>query len=816
MKKDIFLLTAILFVAAFSFGATIATAAAIAAEPAPPAWQEQLAQADAALAAGEGETALELYRELAEADVPAAMYQLGRLSYTGEVGNKDFLTAGEWLVKAADAGEVEAMKLLADIYDEGKALPKSVSEAARLRFYTGRAYEFGVGVEQDMDQAVQWYSRASASGHLGALLSLAYARATGEGIERNWLIATELFRQARNLATEAISTEGLERADYALALLQEMGPDPDQDQLNLLRWYRLAHIRDLPEAKRNFGLALMDGVGIEPDPEQGELWLLQAAEGGDAKSWSILAEKYQNEDPELAAEWYAGAAELGDIDAQFHLAELLRTGQGVAQNIDAADRWLALAAEGGHPRAQYLLGFDYMWGANGKRKDVETALVWLNLSARQDVADAQFQLGYAREFGIGIEQDYAEAANWYGKAAAQDLPGAQANLGFLQALGYGVEPDAEAALLNYRKALAGAQAIDLQALIDEAMFAIAVIEANRDGDNDLQPIAWWRYAHERGHPESEYQLSRLYRTGTYVSADPAASLRWLELAAEHNYPEAQYDLARQYADGGMVEKNMELAVQWYNRAAQNGHADAQINLGVLLLEGSNGVGADPQQAAALFMLAAEQGVAVAQYNLGICYMDGKGVRTNPEQAVHWFRLAAEQGEPSAEAALANAYQNGIGVEPDPAEALIWYRRAADRGDATGQTMLGLAYTMGDLVERDPAEAARWFELAAAQGDIQAKFWLAKALDQGLGIQRDSARAAALYRESADAGNVQAYAPLAYLLAVGDGVNRDIAEALRLYSMTPSALNEVGFAQTVLAEALRSNRPELAESIRWYR
>jgi hypothetical protein len=54
---------------------------------------------------------------------------------------------------------------------------------------------------------------------------------------------------------------------------------------------------------------------------------------------------------------------------------------------------------------------------------------------------AQYRLGFNYSEGIGVSQNYAEAAKWWGKAAEQEYSAAQLGLGFLLKEGRGIKQD---------------------------------------------------------------------------------------------------------------------------------------------------------------------------------------------------------------------------------------------------------------------------------------------------------------------------------------------------------------------------------------
>lgn len=66
---------------------------------------------------------------------------------------------------------------------------------------------------------------------------------------------------------------------------------------------------------------------------------------------------------------------------------------------------------------------------------------WIRKAADQGFADAQFGLGVMYLEGLGVPQDYTEAAKWYRKAADQGYADAQLNLGSMYDKGKGVLQD---------------------------------------------------------------------------------------------------------------------------------------------------------------------------------------------------------------------------------------------------------------------------------------------------------------------------------------------------------------------------------------
>ena len=80
--------------------------------------------------------------------------------------------------------------------------------------------------------------------------------------------------------------------------------------------------------------------------------------------------------------------------------------------------WLPLAVQG-HPQAQFNVAFLYEKGLGVARSEVEAARWYLAAAERGDVA-AQSKVGTLYEAGVGVTKDLDAAARWYGQAAKGD------------------------------------------------------------------------------------------------------------------------------------------------------------------------------------------------------------------------------------------------------------------------------------------------------------------------------------------------------------------------------------------------------------
>jgi len=130
----------------------------------------------------------------------------------------------------------------------------------------------------------------------------------------------------------------------------------------------------------------------------------------------------------------------------FVLAMVLAAGPALAQNFEdgmaafqkgdyqtAFKVWQPMA-EAGEAEAQRNIGVMYQQGL-GVPQDFGEAATWYRRAAEQGHARAQQNLGALYEEGSGVPQSYVEAAKWYLRAAEGGNVFAKLNLGVLHEQG---------------------------------------------------------------------------------------------------------------------------------------------------------------------------------------------------------------------------------------------------------------------------------------------------------------------------------------------------------------------------------------------
>lgn len=559
--------------------------------------------------------------QAAEKGYAWAQYKLGEC-YANNVGvQKNEAKAIEWYSKA-----VEQWREIKFRKSYTKDLTHGIPEA---QFKLGNCYANGIGVNKDVDRAVNLYTKAAEQEYVEAQYELGMCYYYGRGVVEDKEKAVDWLIKA--------AEQGHFKAQFKLGCYyfdEEYYDDAEE-------WLTKAAKQDYLEAQFKLGCYYFE----EEYYDNAEEWLTKAAERGHKEAQYKLGCCYIEEEYHTdAIKWFIKAAEQGHMEAQYKLGCYYYDGDQFWVNYNKAVKWFIRAAEQGHVKAQYEIGFCYYYG-NGVAEDRSKAVEWYTKAAQNGYMHAQKKLGDCYMNGDGVKKDVSAGVKWYIQAAKQGEINAQYELGKCYECGNGTDIDFNKAAEYFLKA------------------AI------------------------RNNVNAQYSLGELYEFGYGVSKDNNEAIKWFTKAAEledsielfdwgTHY--SQYKLGEFYANGKGVRKDDEKAVEWYTKAAENGNDKAQYELGQCYDSGI-GVKKNMVKAAEWYAKAAVNGVEKAQYELAQCYENGKGVKQSNIQAVQWYRAAAEQGNALAQYKLGKCYSEGIGVKRDEAESVKWYTQAAKQG-----------------------------------------------------------------------------------------------------------------------------------------
>ena len=240
---------------------------------------------------------------------------------------------------------------------------------------------------------------------------------------------------------------------------------------------------------------------------------------------------------------YADVLENGTSSARLEMGLALRE-EGGRTNLVRAARLLGRAAMDGDADAQYWLARMYETGEGMKRPNPEKAVYWAWTGMEATNSACMNLLGTFYERGFGVDADPAAAADCYRHAA--DLGNAKGALNFALACEYGrgVPTNAELAVAYYEAAA--------RAGLAEGMFRTGLCHLYGTGTprNGRVAAEWFARGARSGSAAAGGFLGRCAARGIGVPRDPAAALRLLREAVASGHGEFRDDLVRALRDSG--------------------------------------------------------------------------------------------------------------------------------------------------------------------------------------------------------------------------------------------------------------------------
>ena len=353
---------------------------------------------------------------IAEQGRPWAQNALGEMYENGRDVPKDETQAVAWYRKAADQDYTEGL------------------------FNVGRCYYDAIGVPEDYAEAIEWFLKAAEQGHSLAQYELGVCYDLGYGVPSNAMEAFKWYLKA--------AEQGHADAMYDLYMLYicHINDSAVLNERDAFNWFLKAAEHGNINAQKELGYKYENGIDVPQNDVEAAKWYLKAAEQGDIEEQSRMAKWFEEgrgvlQNDAEAAKWYLKAAEQMDSDAQYQLGLCYEEGRGVSQSYEEAIQWylkslktyyskdaenkIIQLAELGNKIAQFAMGSCAENGlGRGGHQSYEEAAKWYLKAAEQGHPKALYKLGYYYENGIVVTRNVKEAVKWYSKAAEQGYPGA--------------------------------------------------------------------------------------------------------------------------------------------------------------------------------------------------------------------------------------------------------------------------------------------------------------------------------------------------------------------------------------------------------
>lgn len=314
-----------------------------------------------------------------------AQYMLGLYNYTFHCEHSSLFLP--WMEKAADAGNLKAIKFLADYY---RFICDDMEPEQRRQL--GREWLY---------RMIDVLKKKADKGVVGAVKSL-----------MNLYVHDRPDDMTEKEGREA-ALAWYERLIDLLRAKAEHGTAKDKKNLA----DTLSFDRGVPE----------EIVSCLPDrmDEATRLYEEISGEKKDGASYVDLAQTYSREgNGKKAFECYMKAAEMGYTDAYYNVANAYLDGEGVERDFDKAFEWFQKAVDTGDTYAKLKLAECYKRGAGCDRDYAAAMALYLQVAGgksqrKYSFADvAEYEIGNMYLKGLGVEVDLRKAYDYFKRAAS--------------------------------------------------------------------------------------------------------------------------------------------------------------------------------------------------------------------------------------------------------------------------------------------------------------------------------------------------------------------------------------------------------------
>lgn len=397
-----------------------------------------------------------------------------------------------------------------------------------LNYRIGKMYEYGLGVTQDYNSAIEHYKLSE---NKYAYFALGNIYKYGSGVETDYAKAFDYYM--RSLSSKG----GMPFASYAVGQAYELGQGVEKDLSSAHNFYAEA-LKGLEKVftknhddniSYKIGMMYLNGKGTDIDLEYAEKYLLLSADSNNYKAQYMLGKLYQSDSK---------------------------------KDLQKAEKVLINGAENAQDKTglcEYSLGKLYL-----SQERYDKAASYLERSAAKDNYYAAYTLGklYQEQFN---DNALAEKHLMHAAEHKDDVMGIAAyRLGKLY--------------LSFQEKRKALQYFIKAADKDNTYGMYAAGKILLDSRKSTEVSKGIRYLSSAADKEFE---PAIYTLGKYYSSfNNTKAKEYLKRSAfEYNDPNAQYILGKMY----LSENKNEMAEKCFRQCALNGNNSGQLAYGLMLL-----------------------------------------------------------------------------------------------------------------------------------------------------------------------------------------------------------------------------------------
>lgn len=315
-------------------------------------------------------------------------------------------------------------------------------------------------------------------------------------------------------------------------------------------------------------------------------------------------------------------------------------------------KWLKLAADGGEPRAQYMLAFRMRLGFDGLQADGKEAFDWAAKAAAGGMPQGLGMMANMLYQGEGLPENLPAALTLAQPGCEKHSSEACETLGQMYRYGDGVPKDLAAARKAFEQAVADGDirgGWNIDSSIARANFALAEMYANGEGVPRDQAKA------------RSYMLAFTKAPLAIMESD-----RWVVYSTELVYgPDGNFGF----------ERDLEQGMKLLRRTASRKAPQALDVLGTWTAYGKFGLPKDVNAGIGFLKEAAEMNYALSALKLAVLLMNND----KDEEGFKWLQKAANLRNKDAMYQLGISYYKGYGVAPNAALGRDSLLKACDAG-----------------------------------------------------------------------------------------------------------------------------------------
>ena len=457
--------------------------------------------------------ALELFKEASYQGNIFAYAHLGIMYHQGEGCEKNEELALSAFREGAAAGCPLAACWIAEFYRMGYAVEKDKDYAEKLLqknigalkemckaedvtslYFLGFNLIYGIGMDENDEEAVQLLEVGSYKGDSSCTILLAECYLNGWGVAENKEKAFRMLNDVKKLN---------KKGNFLLGRCYYHGIGTEQDFVKAVECFKKAANLNHGTAKDYLGDCYYNGQGID-------------------QSYSE------------AAKWYKDAADNNKNGSSAHsLAFMYLKGEGLPEDIHKAIDYWHIAADKGITQAQRIISREYISGEY-LEKDVEAGIQLLEIASNGNVHEACRELATRYHYGIpnfrgqALYKNPSEAQRLASIAVQDESDGkAQYILAKIIEEDFG---NSQAAIEWYRKAVLNEN--------KEAMLGLSRIYINTQS-NCQEAVQMLSKLISEKNGEAQYLYAQCLENGYGCTKDKREAKKYYQLAQSNGYEGAK-------------------------------------------------------------------------------------------------------------------------------------------------------------------------------------------------------------------------------------------------------------------------------------